>query len=197
MKKNEFLARLRNRLYQLPPKEIEQTLDYYSEMIDDYIESGYSPEAAVAKMGMPEAVAAQILGGTQAPTEQSSTPKKHKRSGLIVCLLILGFPLWFPLLVTAFCLLLTLAIVLATVAIVLPWSLVVSFGASGVGLLVVTPLIFAQEGIASAALVLGVAFVSVALCIFFVWIGKTLTKLAARAIGATFRGFFKLLFGRR
>lgn len=197
MKKNEFLAHLRHKLYQLPPQEIEQTLEYYSEMIDDYIESGYSPKEAVAKMGTPEAVAAQILGGTRVPATQAPVPQKRNRSGLTVCLLILGFPLWFPLLVTAFSLLLVLAVVLATVCIIVPWSLVVSFGASGIGLLVVTPIVFAQEGIASAALTLGVAFVLAALCIFFVWIGKTLTKLAARAIGATFRGFFKLLFGRR
>ena len=45
MKKAEFLAQLRNRLGQLPPQDVEKTLEYYSEMIDDYIESGYSHEA--------------------------------------------------------------------------------------------------------------------------------------------------------
>ena len=197
MKKNEFLAHLRHKLYQLPPQEIEQTLEYYSEMIDDYIESGYSPEAAVAKMGTPEAVAAQILGGTRVPATQAPVPQKRNRSGLTVCLLILGFPLWFPLLVTAFCLLLTLAIVIGVLAVVVPWSLVVSFGASALGLLIATPIILMGEGIAAAAFTLGTVLVLVALCIFCLWVGVHLTKLGAKGIGATFKGFFRLLFGRR
>ena len=40
MKKTEFLAQLRGRLGQLPPQDIEKTLEYYSEMIDDKIEDG-------------------------------------------------------------------------------------------------------------------------------------------------------------
>ena len=38
MKKTEFLAQLRSRLGQLPPRDVDATLEYYSEMIDDYIE---------------------------------------------------------------------------------------------------------------------------------------------------------------
>ena len=119
------------------------------------------------------------------------------KRGFVIALLIFGFPVWFPLLVTVFCLLLTAAILIATLAMVLPWSLVISFGASAVALLMVTAIILTGEGIGAAVLVLGIAFVLAALCIFFLWAALRLTKLGAKGIGAMFRGCFKLLFGRR
>ena len=112
-------------------------------------------------------------------------------------LLILGFPIWFPLLVAAFCILLSLAIVIATLAIVLPWSLVVAFGASSIGLLIATAVVLVGEGIAAGLLVLGAAFVLAALCIFTFWCALRLTTLAAKGIWAMLRGSFNLIFGRR
>ncbi len=112
-------------------------------------------------------------------------------------LLILGFPIWFPLLVAAFCILLSLAIVIATLAMVLPWALMVSFGASALGLLIATPFVFFADGMVVGMLALGAAFVMAALCIFTLWVALRLTVLGAKGIGAMFKGFFKLLFGRR
>lgn len=197
MTKTEFLALLRQRLNQLPPKDVEQTLEYYNEMIDDYIESEYSPEAAVAKMGRVDDIATQILAGAQTPAFGAYGMQKSKKSALTVWLLILGFPLWFPLLITAFSIILTLAIVIGTIAMVVPWSLVVSFGASALGLLFATAIILTGEGIAAATLVLGSALVLSALCVFSLWVALRLTALGAKGIAAMFRGFFKLLFGRR
>ena len=196
MQKIEFLALLRQRISILPPREIDQTVEYYSEMIDDYVESGYTPEEAVARMGGVDNVAAQVLAGEQTPAYDAYVVRKRKKNGLL-WLVILGFPVWFPLLVTAFAVLLTLAIVFGTLAIVLPWSLIVSFGASAIALLVATPVIFMGEGIAAALLTLGAALVVGALCIFCLWVGLRLPRLCVRAIGAMFKGFFGLLFGRR
>ncbi len=119
------------------------------------------------------------------------------KRGFVIALLIFGFPVWFPLLVTAFCVLLTVAIVIATLAIVVPWALVVSFGASALALLLATAVILTGEGIGAAVLVLGAAFILSALCIFSLWAALRLTKLGAKGIGAMSRGCFKLLFGRR
>lgn len=197
MKKAEFLRLLRQKISILPKREREEALSYYSEMIDDYIESGYTPEAAVAKMGGVDNIAAQILAGAQNTDFDAPVSKKQRKSGLVIALLILGFPLWFPLLITAFAVLLTLAIVLATLTIVLPWSLVVSFGASALALLFVTAVVLVGEGIAAAVLTLGTALLLGALCIFCLWIGLRLTGWIVRAISVMFKGFFKLLFGRK
>lgn len=196
MQKIEFLALLRQRIAILPPREIEQTVEYYSEMIDDYIESGYTSEEAVAKMGGVDNVAAQVLAGEQTPAYDAYVVQKRKKNGLL-WLVILGFPLWFPLLITAFCLVLTAAIALLTLAMVTPWSLVVSFGASAIALFAASPAVLVGEGLAALALTVGAALILAALCILSTMAALHLSRLGGKGIGAMFKGFFRLLFGRR
>lgn len=115
----------------------------------------------------------------------------------VTLLLILGFPLWFPLLAVAFCILLSLATVIATLTIVMPWSLVLAFGASALGLLVATAIILVGDGIVAALLVFGAALVLGALCIFVFWVALHLAALGSKCIYAMFNGTCKLIFGRR
>ena len=61
MNKEQFLAALRARLTGLPIPELEQTLQYYREMVDDRIEEGMTEAAAVADVGDPDELAAAIL----------------------------------------------------------------------------------------------------------------------------------------
>ena len=61
MTKNEFMSALCAKLSVLPEEDIHNSLSYYSEMIEDCRENGMSEEEAVAAMGTPDAVAAQIL----------------------------------------------------------------------------------------------------------------------------------------
>lgn len=51
MTKQEFLTQLEENLLGLPQNEIEERIIFYSEMIDDKIEEGYSEEDAVSKTG--------------------------------------------------------------------------------------------------------------------------------------------------
>lgn len=197
MKKADFLAHLRRKLSTLPHSEVEATIEYYSEMIDDYIESGYSQQAAVAQLGSVENVAAQVLAGAHAPAYEAYGVQKTGRSGFATAMLIISSPLWGSLLVAAFAILLALAIVIAVVGIVVPWSLIVSFGASALALLAATPVVFINEGIVSAMIVLGAAFVLAALCILCLCAGIGLTKLSVRIIAVMFRWFFNLIFRRR
>ena len=197
MRKADFLAQLRRKLSTLPHSEVEATIEYYSEMIDDYIESGYSQQAAVARLGSVENVAAQVLAGAHAPAYEAYGVQKTGRSGFATAMLIISSPLWGSLLVAAFAILLALAIVIACITILVPWVLVVAFGASALGLLIATPIVFFGDGMVVGMMALGAAFVMAALCIFALWVGIRLTALGAKGIGAMFKGFFKLLFGRR
>jgi len=61
MTKQEFLRELWNRLTELPQEDVEKSLDYYSEMIDDRVENGLTEEEAVADIGSAEEVAAQLI----------------------------------------------------------------------------------------------------------------------------------------
>lgn len=99
MTKNEFLTELRSRLEGMFEADRNQSLDYYSEMIDDRMEDGLSEEEAVAAVGTPSELADQILGEMPfSKLVKAKVKNRRKMSGGEIALLIIGFPLWFPLL---------------------------------------------------------------------------------------------------
>lgn len=102
MKKNEFLWGLAEGLRGLPPEDLERWVDYYREMIDDRMEDGLSEEEAVADLGSLEEIRGQILTETPLPrlVKESVRPRRKLRAWEIV-LLVLGSPVWVPLLAAA------------------------------------------------------------------------------------------------
>lgn len=117
MTKAEFLTAICRRIQALPPHDIEKTLEFYAEMIDDRMEDGYSEEEAVREMGDPEEVARQILLDTPLPklVKANFKPKRALHAWEIV-LLLLGFPLWGPLLFAAIVVILSFFIVIWALA---------------------------------------------------------------------------------
>ena len=102
MTKHEFLWKLEEGLYGLPREDIQRSLDYYSEMIEDRMEDGLSEEEAVAALGPVEDIRAAILAEIPLPrlVKESVRPKRKLRAWEIV-LLILGSPVWVPLIAAA------------------------------------------------------------------------------------------------
>ncbi len=134
MNKQEFLAELKGRLHALGEVEIKKTLAYYSEIIDDRVEEGMSEEDAVNCMEPVGAIAERTL--QEAPLGTLLRARKPGRlSAVTIVLLVLGSPVWLPILVAAAAIALSLFIVL--------WSLVASLWA--------VLLAFAVAGLASVA----------------------------------------------
>ena len=102
MKKEEFLKELKKRLKGLPKDDLENRIRFYGEMIDDRIDDGMSEEDAVKEVGTVDEVVAQIAAETPLArlVKERTKPKRSLRTWEII-LLILGFPLWFPLALTA------------------------------------------------------------------------------------------------
>lgn len=119
MTKYEFLDQLRDLLAGMPPNEKEKSIAYYHEMIEDRMEDGANEQDAVAAVGTPEQAAEQILKDTPMVklVKQRVKPKRRLEAWEIV-LLIVGAPLWLPLLLSAIAVVLALYVVL--------WSLVIS-----------------------------------------------------------------------
>ena len=61
MTKQEFIAALRAKLSGLPEQDVEERLEFYSEMIADRIEEGSLEADAVAAIGTVDAVAASLI----------------------------------------------------------------------------------------------------------------------------------------
>lgn len=133
MNKQEFLSELAKSLTGLPKDDIEERIEFYSEMIDDRIEEGKTEENAVAEIGTVEEVVDQILADTSLVkilTKKMKPERKTKTWEII--LLVLGFPLWFPLVVTALVLLLV-AYILIWVIVIVCYSVELAFLASAAG----------------------------------------------------------------
>lgn len=101
MNKQEFIQQLTNSLAGLSEEDIKRSVDYYSEMIDDRVEDGMTQEDAVAALGSLEQIRSEILETVPMAriVKEKITPKRDFKVGEIV-LLILGSPIWLPLLLT-------------------------------------------------------------------------------------------------
>ena len=103
MDKRTFLDGLRTALVSLPASEIDKTVAYYEEMIDDRIEDGMSEEEAVASMEPIGVLAQRIINDTPAVNRAVRKAKQSSVPTIIwVMLAILGLPIWLPLLCLAF-----------------------------------------------------------------------------------------------
>ncbi len=133
MTKIAFLVSLHNRLAGLPQGEVEERLHFYSEMIEDRMEEGFSEEEAVAAVGSVDEIAAQIAADIPltAIAKDAIKPKRRLCAWEIV-LLVLGFPLWLPLLIAVVAVVLALYAVLWSVIVSL-WAVLVSLIGSALG----------------------------------------------------------------
>ena len=121
MNKQKFLKSLRANLSYLPKREADERLTFYSEMIDDRIEEGLSEEDAVSAIGSIDEIASQCSYDADGSALLSPRARDKKASGTEIALLVLGAPIWIPLLLTVFVVVLSLYIVL--------WSLMLSLWA--------------------------------------------------------------------
>lgn len=102
MRKQEYLDALRSGLSGLPQEDIETSVEFYAEAIDDRMEGGLSEEEAVAEMGSIQEIAAQILSETSLPKLIKARVTPHRALGVWqTILIVLGAPVWIPLLLAA------------------------------------------------------------------------------------------------
>ena len=101
MNQEFFLQELRRYLAALPETERERIVEDYRGMILDRMEDGATEEAAICDLGAPEEIARQILSEIPIPTlVRERVRPKRKIAAWEIVLLILGAPLWLPLLIT-------------------------------------------------------------------------------------------------
>lgn len=131
MNKQTFLSELDRRLSCLPKAEKEERLAFYREMIDDRMEDGIGEEAATAELGEPSALAAQIIAETPLTklVKEKIAPQKKIKAWEIM-LIVLGAPLWLPVLISG---LATLACIYLSVWVVIiaMWAVFASLVISG------------------------------------------------------------------
>ena len=171
----EYLESIRSRISAMPADDVNRFMDYYSEMIDDRVEDGLSEEEAVADMGSPDAAVEQILEDMPlTKLVKEKIKPKHELKAWEVVLIVLGSPVWIPLLITAAVLLLTLWIV-AFALLISFYAVVLSFVVAGIGGLICTIPLFVAHSPYTAVLMLGAALIGVGIAILFVVSVKPVT----------------------
>ncbi len=176
MNKREFLGELRKGLAGLPPKDIEERVIFYSEMIDDRMEEGLSEIEAVGEIGPVSAVIAQILADTPLTklVKEKVKPGRGLKAWEIV-LLVLGSPIWLSLLITAFAVILAVYVVIWSAVITL-WSVEAALAACSLGG-VVSAAVFALFGNGLTGLaMLGAGIFCAGLSVFLFFGCKAITE---------------------
>ncbi|MGT2908080.1 HAAS signaling domain-containing protein [Streptococcus dentiloxodontae] len=166
MDRELFQQALRHYLSDLPGYEIEKSVSYFDEMIDDRIEEGMTEKEAVADIGDPRTIAQKILAEEQSFMDQFKT-KLLPQNGWTtkhIFWAIVGSPLWLILL----CLGVTLLITVPALVFSL-WCMAIGFSISGIGSIIASP--FLMDGNA--------ALLCYYLCCGFIFLGIGLLLLAA------------------
>lgn len=166
MKKNEFIEKLQSGLCGLPREDIDRSVEFYSEIIDDKIEDGLPEEEAVAQIGNVESAISQIL--SEIPLTKLVKGKiKPKRTLKVweIVFLALGSPIWLSLLVAAFAVILSLYVVLWS-AIISLWAVFVAVAACVLGGIAAGSIFISGGEVLQGIAVIGGAIFCAGLAIF-------------------------------
>ena len=214
MNKQEFLFKLQNGLSGLPKKDVDQQLCFYTEMIDDRIEEGLSEEEAVAQIGEVEEIVAAILSEipqkairvaepvTSQPKKEPQKEQKEKKEqskGLKpwqIVMLIVGAPLWIPLMIAAFAVILALLVVLWCL-VISAWAVFGSLAGSALGVLVASVAFITSGELVGSAGLVGCGLICAGLSIFAFHGSLALTKGCAWVTKMVCKGICKLFVARR
>ena len=175
MNKQIFISRLRAKLFGLPRRDIDERAAFYSEMIDDRIDEGYSEAEAVAAVGDVGRIADEI----KASCGFANQREKQAMSVGMLLLLILGSPLWISLIVSAFAVLASLFAAFWSVVISV-WAVFVSLSAAAVGCVILCPVSIFMGNAIMALASIGAAAVLAGLAVLSFFGSLEFTRLAAK-----------------
>ena len=176
MSKIEFLTALRERLQGVPEEDMNKSIDFYCEMIDDRVEDGMSEAEAVDALGNIEEIISQILSEVSLPklVKEKVKPKRALKAWEIV-LLVLGAPLWIPLLATV--ILTVLAIYLSVWSVIISlYAVDLSIAVSGLACIGVAVALLFDGQFVPAGVVFGAGLVCMGLAILLFFAFNLVTK---------------------
>ncbi len=176
MTKKEFLAELRTALSNIPEKDIDDRIGFYSEMIDDRMEEGLSEEDAVLGVGSIEQIVSQITSTHMSSVDDNPKQKRKFRVWEIV-LLVFGSPIWGSLLISAAALIFSLYVTLWSLIISL-WAVEVSLGGTAFGAVAAGGILTFTANAPAGIAMVGAGFICAGLSIFLFFGCRAATKCA-------------------
>lgn len=180
MDKLDFLMALEEALLQLPEDDRKASIEYYAELIDDRVEEGMSEAEAVESLGPVEKIAEQILMELPLATlVKNKIKSRRKRTVGELLLLILGFPVWFPVLVTVVAVIFAVYVCIWAVDICL-YAVDVALWGSGLGCTVGGVVLCCTRNFPEGLFLLGAGAVCAGLALLFLPVCNLAAKGSAR-----------------
>lgn len=167
MNKEKFLNELRCKLKGLSKEDIDGHISFYEEIISDIMEEGKTEEEAISEIGSVDKIVNDIAQDTSliSLVKQKMKPKKNF-SGLQIALIIIGFPIWLPLLIVILVLILV-ALILTWVFLLVAYAIEVSFIVGSIASLILF-LVYLLMGDANFILLGGaIALAGLSILLFF------------------------------
>ena len=199
MSRDAFIGELRHRMAGLPQQTVERTVEYYSELIADSVEDGMSEEEAVARLGSLEEIVANVVKDTPlSQIVQTRVQEKKAKgvSGWVIALLILGAPVWLPLLIAALVVLFALFIALWAVVIAL-WAVVAAVILAALAAMVGGVIERARMHLAQGLVLLGGGLMCLGLCALAFLLMKLITVGTVKLCKWIWTGIKSLFVGKR
>ncbi len=169
MNKEAFLNELRSKLSGLPQEDIDERVSFYREMIEDHVEDGATEEEAVSDIGPVDEVVKTIMAEIPLTKIVKTRAKNRQKKSMpvwAIILLVLGFPVWFPLLISVFAVVLSIFITV--------WAIIFSLyvtdfalGMSAIACILAAVVSFAAGKIALGFMCIGAALILAGITILF------------------------------
>lgn len=194
MNKNEFLTRLSQALSELPQSEIQKTLDYYTEIINDAIEDGKNEYEIVSQLGSINDISQKIIAETKPKNDANSgvNYKSRKITLPVIILLIISSPVWLPVAVAFFAVILSVYISVWSIVAAL-YAITLSLSISGLVFLVSAPFLLFDANPVKAMFMFGSALTCIGAGILILylsmWCAKAVIKLTVYLANKTKRIF--------
>lgn len=185
MIKSTFIDNLKVLLESLNEDERDKFISYYEEIIEDYMENGFTEQEVISKIGSPQSIANSIL--SEQDSLNINIPSSNSKI-LNMMLLILGFPLWGSLLLAVALFILSVYIVIWCAPFTTGVSSVAFFVAALVGITGSPFMMFDSLAVGIVQLGLGVSLIGISILLGFIT-----SYLAKKVICITKKLTFKIV----
>lgn len=199
MSRDAFIGELRHRMAGLPQETVERTVDYYGELIADSMEDGLTEEEAVSRLGSLDEIVASVVKDTpltQIVQTRVQEGKKKGISGWVILLLVLGAPVWLPVLIAVLAVLFALFIALWAVVIAL-WAVVAAVILTGLVALVAGVVELCRLHLPQGLVLLGGGLVCLGLCALLFLLMKLITVGTVKLCKWLWVGIKSLFVGKK
>ena len=199
MSRDAFIGELRHRMAGLPQEAVDRTVEYYSELIADSMEDGVAEEEAVSRLGSLDEIVANVVKETpltQIVQTRVQESRKKGGSGWVIALLILGAPVWLPLLIAALAVAFALFVGLWAVVIAL-WAVVAAVILTGLAAMVAGVVELCRLHLPQGLVLLGGGLVCLGLCALLFLLMKLLTVGTVKLCRWLWVGIKSLFVGKK